>query len=73
MTLEAILLGGISALTGAVVYLFKKVQKDEEECKKDRKELWETIFELQKVSCNVAVCPARQKVNLMRPAETAAD
>ena len=50
---EYTLIGGgaaiISALTGAVTYLWRRAEAEFDECKKDRAKLWEAIAELEKV------------------------
>lgn len=49
---EYTLVGGgaavISALTGAVTYLWRRAEAEFDECKKDRAKLWEAIAELEK-------------------------
>jgi len=49
---EYTLIGGataiISALTGAVTYLWRRAESEFDECKKDRAKLWEAIAELEK-------------------------
>ncbi len=37
----------IGALTGAVTYLWRRAEKEFDECKKDRAKLWEAVSELQ--------------------------
>jgi len=48
---EYTLIGGgaaiISALTGAVTYLWRRAEREFDECKKDRAKLWIAISELQ--------------------------
>ena len=36
----------ISALTGAVTYLWRRAEAEFDECKKDRAELWKALGEL---------------------------
>ena len=37
----------IGALTGAVTYLWRRAEREFDECKKDRAKLWQAIAELQ--------------------------
>ena len=37
----------IGALTGAVTYLWRRAEREFDECKKDRARLWQAIAELQ--------------------------
>ena len=37
----------IGALTGAVTYLWRRAEREFDECKKDRAKLWQAISELQ--------------------------
>ena len=37
----------ISALTGAVTYLWRRAEREFDECKKDRAKLWAAVSELQ--------------------------
>ena len=37
----------IGALTGAVTYLWRRAEREFDECKKDRAKLWEAVSELQ--------------------------
>lgn len=39
----------IGALTGAVTYLWRRAEREFDECKKDRAKLWEAVSELQGV------------------------
>lgn len=38
----------IGALAGAVTYLWRRAEKEFDDCKKDRARLWEAIAELEK-------------------------
>lgn len=38
----------IGALAGAVTYLWRRAEREFDECKKDRARLWEAIAELEK-------------------------
>lgn len=39
--------GGLTALTTAVGYLWRRVEKELDECKEDRRKLWDEISELK--------------------------
>lgn len=67
MTPQNMLIIAITALTAAVLCLWrhfeannKRLEKKHDECDADRQRLWKRLAELEGMACRVAHCPMRQ-------------
>ncbi len=43
----SVMAGGLTALTTAVGYLWRRIEKELDECKQDRRKLWDEIADLK--------------------------
>lgn len=60
VTIEHVLIAGITAVAGALVFVYKDNKDSTRRCDEDRKKLWEALEKLSNQTCSLTDCVSRR-------------